>query len=121
GQLRWEGVGYGTVAERKRNRGRALDNVESFLALVGFIALCLGAVGVASAMHVYIRQKIPTVSVLRCLGATARQSFAVYLVQGIALGIFGAVLGAVLGIFVQVALPQLLADVLPFQVRFFIA
>ncbi len=116
-----EGLGYDTVAERKRNLGRVLDNIENFLGLVGFVALFLGAIGVASAIHVYVRQKIPTVAVLRCLGATARQSFGVYLVQGVALGVFGAVVGAVLGLAVQVALPYLLADVLPFEVEFFIA
>lgn len=116
-----EGLGYDTVAERKRNLGRVLDNIENFLGLVGFVALFLGAIGVASAIHVYVRQKIPTVAVLRCLGATARQSFGVYLVQGVALGVFGAVVGAALGLAVQVALPYLLADVLPFEVKFFIA
>ena len=119
--FRSEGLGYDTVAERKRNLGRALDNIENFLGLVGFVALFLGAIGVASAIHVYVRQKIPTVAVLRCLGATARQSFAVYLVQGVALGLFGAVVGAALGLAVQLALPRVLADVLPFEVQFFIA
>lgn len=120
-RFRPEGLGYDTVAERKRNLGRVLDNIENFLGLVGFVALFLGAIGVASAIHVYVRQKIPTVAVLRCLGATARQSFAVYLVQGVALGIFGAVVGATLGLAIQLALPRLLADVLPFDVHFFIA
>lgn len=121
GQFRGEGFGFDTVAERKRNLGRVLDNIENFLGLVGFVALFLGAIGVASAIHVYVQQKIPTVAILRCLGATARQSFGVYLVQGVALGLFGAVAGAALGVAVQVALPHLLADVLPFEVRFFIA
>ena len=120
-RFRSEGLGYDTVAERKRNLGRALDNVENFLGLVGFVALFLGAIGVASAIHVYVRQKIPTVAVLRCLGATARQSFGVYLVQGIALGFFGAIVGALLGLGVQVALPHVFADMLPFEVKFFIA
>jgi putative ABC transport system permease protein len=120
-EFRGEGLGYDTVAERRRNLGRALDNIENFLGLVGFIALFLGAIGVASAIHVYVRQKIPTVAVLRCLGASARQAFAVYLVQGIALGFFGAVVGAALGLIIQVALPALLADMLPFEVAFFIA
>jgi putative ABC transport system permease protein len=120
-RFRSEGLGYDTVAERKRNLGRALDNVENFLSLVGFVALFLGAIGVASAIHVYVRQKIPTVAVLRCLGATARQSFAVYLVQGVALGLFGAVVGAALGILVQIALPHVIGELLPFEVRFFIA
>ena len=120
-QFRGESLGFDTVAERKRNLGRALDNIENFLGLVGFVALFLGAIGVASAIHVYVRQKIPTVAILRCLGASARQSFAVYLVQGIALGVFGAVVGAALGLAVQLALPRLLVDVLPFDVKFFIA
>src|SRR6185369_7775022 len=120
-EFRAEGLGYDTVAERRRNLGRALDNIENFLGLVGFIALFLGAIGVASAIHVYIRQKISTVAVLRCLGATARQSFAVYLVQGFALGVFGAITGAALGLAVQLALPHVFGDLLPFDVHFFIA
>lgn len=120
-RFRAERMGYDTVAERKRDLGRVLENIEGFLSLVGFIALFLGAIGVASAIHVYIRQKITTVAVLRCLGATARQSFAVYLVQGIALGVFGAVVGAGLGLAFQFALPPLLKDVLPFEVQFVVA
>ena len=120
-EFRAEGLGYDTVPERKRDLGRVLENIEGFLSLVGFIALFLGGIGVASAIHVYVRQKITTVAVLRCLGATAWQSFSVYLVQGIALGIFGAICGAALGIAVQLALPQLLEGVLPFEVRFSIA
>lgn len=116
-----EGLGFDTVAERKRNLGRVLENIEAFLGLVGFVALFLGAIGVASAVHVYIRQKVPTVAVLRCLGATARQAFGVYLVQGLALGLVGAALGATLGVLVQLALPGLLRDVLPIDVTFFIA
>jgi putative ABC transport system permease protein len=115
------GFGFDTVAERRRNLGRVLDNIENFLGLVGFIALFLGAIGVASAMHVYVQQKIPTVAVLRCLGASARQSFGVYLVQGLALGLLGAVLGAALGVGVQAIIPSLLGNMLPFDVRFFIA
>lgn len=119
--LRGEGVGIETVAERRRNIGRALENVENFLGLVGFIALFLGGIGVASAIHVYVRQKIATVAVLRCLGATARQSFAVYLAQGLAIGLMGAALGAALGLLAAVAVPRLLADMLPFPVEFFVA
>jgi putative ABC transport system permease protein len=116
-----ERLSFSTVAERKRNLGAALTNIEGFLNLVGFVALFLGAIGVASAIHVYVRQKIATVAVLRCLGASAAQSFSVYVVQGIALGMFGAVLGAALGITLQVLLPVVLQGVLPIDVNFFIA
>lgn len=114
-------LSYDTVEQRKRELGRALENIQGFLSLVGFVALFLGAIGVASAIHVYVGQKIATVAVLRCLGASARQSFSVYLVQGIALGGFGALLGAALGVAVQLTLPALLKGVLPFDVNFFVA
>lgn len=112
---------FSTVEERKRDLGENLKDVYSFLSLVGFVALFLGAVGVASAMHVYIRQKITTVAVLRCLGASARTSFAIYLLQGFCLGVIGAVIGAVVGVGVQLILPAVLKDFLPFQVELFIS
>lgn len=114
-------LGFDTVENRKRDLGRALDNVESFLNLVGFIALLLGAIGVASAMQVYVQQKVATIAVLRCLGATAWRAFAVYLVQGLGLGVFGAGLGAGLGLAVQLALPAIFRSFLPIDAGVFIS
>ncbi len=121
GRFRELRLGFDTVEERKRDLGRALTNVYAFMSLVGFVALFLGAIGVASAIHVHVRQKIPTVAVLRCLGCSARQSFAVYLVQGLGIGVCGAALGAALGIGVQLLLPTLVQGVLPFEVEFFVS
>ena len=112
---------FDTVEERKRQLGTTLKDIYSFLSLVGFVALFLGAVGVASAIHVYIRQKITTVAVLRCLGASGRTGFAIYLVQGIGLGVLGSLLGAALGVGVQFILPVVLKDFLPFEVELFIS
>ena len=114
-------LGFDTVEERKEDLGEALQNVYAFLSLVGFVALFLGAIGVASAIHVYVRQKIATVAVLRCLGASAWRGFAVYLVQGIGIGFVGSVLGAALGVAVQLALPALVQGLLPFEVDFTVA
>lgn len=114
-------LGTDTVAERKKGLGKAVESVDAFLSLVGFIALFLGAIGVASAMSVYIRQKVSTVAVLRCLGATAWQGFAVYLVQGLGIGIAGALLGTVLGVGLQQGLPVIAAKWLPFEVDFFLS
>jgi len=121
GRFRELRLGFDTVEERKRELGQGIRNVYSFLSLVGFVALFLGAIGVASAIHVYVRQKITTVAILRCLGASAWRGFAVYLVQGLGLGLFGALLGAALGVGVQLALPALVKGLLPFEVDFFIS
>lgn len=112
---------FETVEERKQQLGDALKDVFSFMSLVGFVALFLGAVGVASAMHVYVRQKILTVAMLRCIGANARTGFGIYLVQGAGLGVLGALGGAALGLTVQLLLPVVLKDFLPFPVDFFVS
>lgn len=108
-------LGAETVEDRKRNLGRAMVNLEQFLNLGGFIALILGAIGVASAIHVHVRQKLASTAVLRCLGASVGQTFAIYLLQAMALGLFGAASGALLGAGVQVFLPRVMGDFLPFQ------
>lgn len=114
-------LGFETVEQRKRELGQGLKNVYAFLSLIGFVSLFLGGIGVASAINVYIRQKISTVAVLRCLGASARQSFSIYLVQGLALGLIGAFTGAALGVGIQLLLPAIVRDFLPFDVAFFVS
>ena len=114
-------LSFETVGERKRNLGQAVSHLDGFLSLVGFVALILGGIGVASSLHAYISGKIATVAVLRCLGASARQSFAVYLVQGLGLGVVGALAGGILGVAVQRALPALFKGLLPIDVDFFLS
>ncbi len=94
----------------------ALTRLSNYLGLVALIALLLGGLGVASAVHVFIRQKLDTIAVLRCLGATWRQVFSVYLLQAVAMGLLGSAVGAALGVALQQVLPTLLADILPVNV-----
>ncbi|MDA0745987.1 MAG: ABC transporter permease, partial [bacterium] len=115
--LEANGLRHDTVASRQGRMGRTLGNLYNFLGLVGFVALLLGCVGVASAVHVYVRQKLSTIAVLRCLGARAGQAFSIYLIQAAALGMGGSVLGALVGLLVQALLPGMLREVLPVEVH----
>lgn len=114
--LRAERTTVRTAEQQQRQLDRALGRLGDFLGLVGTFALLLGGIGVASAMGAYMAQKRETVAALRCLGATAPQVIAVYLLQAGAMGLVGAGLGAALGVGVQWILPRLLADLLPVQV-----
>ena len=120
-ELRGERLNFTTAEERKEQIGDALKNVFSFTSLVGFLALFLGAVGVASAMHVFIRQRLATVAVLRCLGASARTSFAIYLIQGLGLGLVGSALGVALGLALQFVLPVLLNKFMAYHFEFIVS
>jgi putative ABC transport system permease protein len=104
---------WDTVQSRKQSIGSAFGNFGTFLNLVGFIALLLGCIGVAGAVHIYIKDKLPTVAVLRCLGASGRKAFYVYLLQVAGIGLLGAVAGAVAGSLIQKLLPVLVKDLLP--------
>ncbi len=112
---------FSTAEERHRDMERSLTGVDAFFRLVGFVALFLGAIGVASVVHVYVRQKITTVAVLRCLGASAGQTFSIYLLQGLAVGLFGSVIGALVGVAAQWALPLMLKDIIPLKIHFFVS
>ena len=113
-QYRLEGD---TVQKRAASIGKMMDNLSRFLHLTGFIALLLGGLGVASAIHVYIAEKLNTVALLRCLGARSQHTFAVYIVQAAVLGLGGAVSGALLGVSIQQLFPQLLKDFLPVRIE----
>ena len=105
------------VAERKKEVGDAYADLAGFLNLTAFIALLLGCTGVASSVHVYMKEKVQSVAILRCLGAQARDGVGIYLVQIFFMGLIGSVVGAVLGSVLQFYLPRLFAGFLPFEVE----
>ena len=105
-----------TAADLRRSWGRFADNTEGFLSLVAFVALLLGGLGIASAVHVHVLHKRPTVALLRCLGVPGPHAMVVLLLQTLALGLVGTLGGLMLGALCQAALPGLLADFLPVEV-----
>ncbi|WP_159947881.1 ABC transporter permease [Polaribacter septentrionalilitoris] len=105
-----------THTSTSRRLGRRYDNVGRFLNLVAFIALLLGCVGIASSVHIYIKEKLKNVAVLKCLGVSRKQSFLIYLLQIIGIGLVGGIIGAGIGTALQFAFPYILQDFLPFDV-----
>jgi len=116
GQLRAENLDLDTHTSTSRRLGRRYENVGKFLNLVAFIALLLGCIGIASSVHIYIKEKIPSIAVLKCLGTSRRHSFLIFLVQITGIGLLGGIIGVVLGILIQKLFPILLKDFLPFDV-----
>lgn len=108
--------GLRTAAEDERDLKQFLDQLRRYLGLVALIALLLGGIGVASAVQVFIRRKRDAIAVLRCLGATSRQVFAVYLIQAVAMGLVGSLMGVALGLVLQLAMPTVFSQFLPLDV-----
>jgi putative ABC transport system permease protein len=112
--LKKNGFSSETVESRKEGLGKAFLSIYQFFSLLAFIALILGCIGVASAVHIYAREKRQEVAVLRCVGSTGWQAFAIFFIQVFVLGIIGSVIGSLIGVGIQQVLPFLLKGVLPF-------
>ncbi len=106
------------VVRSKRQLGRAFDQVGNFLNLVGFVSLLLGGIGVASGIGAYLKGKVRTAALLHCLGATSRQTLAIYLIQALVLGLLGCLVGAILGVGLQSLAPRLVGENSALQLAF---
>lgn len=116
-RLREAGISTLTAREQAESLSDALEILSRLLGLVGLVALLLGGIGVASAIHVFVRERLTSVAVLRCLGARQAAVFRAYLLQAAGLGLVGSGAGALAGIGFQALLPLLLRDFLPVAVR----
>lgn len=114
--LREQQIRYDTAQQREADFTEAISIMTRFLGLVGLVALLLGGVGVASAVHVFVKNKLPTVAILRCIGASQGTVFSIYLLQAGLLGLMGSALGVGIGIVVQATLPDVLRSFMPLEV-----
>ncbi|MBM1106468.1 FtsX-like permease family protein [Aurantibacter crassamenti] len=112
-----ENADLDTHLSTARQLGRRYENVAKFLNLVAFIALLLGCIGIASSVHIYIKEKLQSVAVLKCIGATRKQAFLIYLIQIAGIGLLGGIIGTLLGLALQWSFPMLLQGFLPFEVQ----
>lgn len=112
-----ENADLDTHVSTSKRLGRRYDNLGKFLNLAAFIALLLGCIGIASSVHIYIKEKLKAIAVLKCMGASRLQSFLIFLIQISGIGIIGGLIGALIGVGLQELFPYLLKDFLPFTVE----
>ncbi|NNK73470.1 MAG: FtsX-like permease family protein, partial [Flavobacteriaceae bacterium] len=112
-----ENADIDTHTSTSRRLGRRYDNFGKFLNLAAFIALLLGCIGIASSVHIYIKEKLAAVAVLKCLGASRKQTFLIFLIQVAGMGLLGGLIGTVFGVLLQETFPYILREFLPFDVE----
>ncbi|MEO8934923.1 MAG: FtsX-like permease family protein, partial [Xanthomarina sp.] len=115
--LDFENANLSTHISATKNLGRRYDNVGKFLNLAAFIALLLGCIGIASSVHIYIKEKLKAIAILKCMGASRLQSFLIFGIQIAGIGILGGLIGSLIGVGIQEMFPYLLKDFLPFNLE----
>ncbi|MCS7079906.1 MAG: FtsX-like permease family protein [Chloracidobacterium sp.] len=88
-----KGVRVETARAREARVAERLEETENFFSLVGVAVIMLGGAGVAGATYTIIGQRIRTIAVLKCLGASSRLVFRLYALQMALLGLAGGVFG----------------------------
>jgi putative ABC transport system permease protein len=95
-ELRPQFVRVRSYRDRQEQIGEDFERAENYLSLVGLVIVVLGGIAVSSVTRVFVRQKIKSIAVMKCVGGTSRQILSVYLLQSLALGIIGSLIGVAL-------------------------
>ncbi len=108
-------LSWDTVNKRRDSLGEALAHLADYLNLTACLALLLGGLGVAGAVHYHLQRKTRQIATLRCLGATLGQVAAVFLIQVSLMAGLAILVGTLLGVGIQFLLPALVKGLLPIQ------
>ncbi len=106
-----------TYSQAQPGVRRFWNQLTVYLGLTGLVALMVGGIGVATSVRAFVRGKLDTIAVLKCLGVGWRQMLAAYLLQTVLLGLGGSLLGAGLGTAVQLAVVPAISPLLPFSLE----
>jgi len=88
----------------------SIERMGQYLKALGIIALLMGGIGVAMIIRTFMAQKLDTIAILNCLGASPRVVLRIYFLQSLLLGFLGSLTGVVLGYGVQFLLPSKLSE-----------
>jgi putative ABC transport system permease protein len=113
--LKDKGTSIRTYRDMESNLTNSVDRMGKYLGSVGVIALLMGGIGIAMIIRTFMAQKLDTIAILNCLGATSRTTFKVYLLQAILLGVIGSGLGVAIGYGLQYVLPAKMSGLLNLQ------
>ena len=113
--LKDKGTSIRTYRDMESNLTSSVDRMGKYLGSVGVIALLMGGIGIAMIIRTFMAQKLDTIAILNCLGATSRTVFRVYLLQAVLLGLIGSGLGVGIGYALQYFLPAKMSGLLNIQ------
>ena len=116
GRLGSEGAGVSSYRDAQPRIRRFLDQLTTYLGLIGLTSLFVGGIGIACTIHGFMRQRLTTVAILKTLGAGAGLLIRVYLLQSLFMGLLGSMGGVAIGVGLQRLLPALLGELIPVAV-----
>jgi putative ABC transport system permease protein len=108
---------------RLRNRNNAASGAERFverlgmfMTLVGLSALIVGGAGISNAVSAFVNRRSESIATLKCLGASSRDVFGIYLTEIILLSLLAIAVGLAAGAVAPLAAGALFGSILPLPI-----
>src|SRR4051794_2887161 len=93
-----------------------LDRATAILSLICLVAMVLGAIGVAMAMHAHLEQRMDVLAIFKAVGAGSADLLRIFLLQTLGLGFAGGLIGVAAGLGVMEALPAVFGKLIPVHI-----
>ncbi len=106
-----------TYKDMQSSLSSSIERMGQYLGALGVIALLMGGIGVAMIVRTFMAQKLDTVAIMNCLGASSRTLLKVYLFQAMLLGVVGSILGITFGFLFTYLLPSKMEGLINYQVE----
>ena len=106
-----------TYKDVQSSLSSSIDRMGQYLGALGVIALLMGGIGVAMIVRTFMAQKLDTLAIMNCLGASSRTLFKVYLLQSFLMGLAGSLLGVGIGFFLTYLLPAKMEGLINYQLE----
>jgi ABC-type lipoprotein release transport system permease subunit len=87
-----------------------LEQKSAFIAVIGFIVLLMASIGILNLMLMAVYERTREMGVLAALGMKGRQLMALFLLEGMFIGVIGAVIGCILSWLLVLAVGQVGID-----------
>ncbi len=106
-----------------RNRNNAASGAERFverlgmfMTLVGLSALIVGGAGISNAVSAFVNRRSESIATLKCLGASSRDVFGIYLTEIILLSLLAIAVGLAAGAVAPFVVGALFGSILPLPI-----
>jgi putative ABC transport system permease protein len=112
-----EGADVNAYDTAQPRLSRFLTNLTTYVGLIGLIALLVGGIGVANSVQAFMKERLDTLAIFKCVGADSRTLLTIYLLQTLLLGALGSLAGILFGLGLEGLLPGLMSGLLPVTVE----
>ncbi len=106
-----------TYKDTRFSLSSSIERMGRYLSALGVIALFMGGTGATMIIRTFMAQKLDTLAILNCLGASPKTLFKVYLLQSMLMGLAGSFLGVSLGFGLTFLLPPKMEGLIDFKLE----